>query len=92
MVVLNISKNVAGLENCLPEIQRISYFEVGFEHQDFVEVLEVIPNMQQHIQEEILRRKYFSLPACGEAVGLTRRHTRFPQTVRIEQLVFGAHV
>ena len=42
MVVLNISKNVAWLEKCLTDIQRISCFEAGLEHQYFSEVLEVI--------------------------------------------------
>ena len=47
-MVLNISKNVAWLENCLPEVLRISCLEVGLGHQDFFEVLRVILNKRQH--------------------------------------------
>lgn len=50
-MVLNISKNVAWLENCLPEVLRISCLEVGLGHQDFFEVLRVILNMRQGKRE-----------------------------------------
>lgn len=65
-MALNLSKNVARLESYLPEILRVSCFEVGLKHQYFFEALEVILIMWQHEH----RRGYYWLLALWGSSGL----------------------